>query len=403
MLREDTKEFAEVREQIRQKIKAFQEGYITRDVEKIDEFIDNMFAKDGNCFILGIGNEEFCLGINEVRDMVENDWEYWGQLNLDMESLTVTTDGTSAYFMLDGTSTYSFQDSEERYERYVKSIASYFSENSQYRNMPYRARLAQINWQLCTLLSTRQEGTREYLWPLKLSGFMHKENDEWRLKAMQFGFFRASRHPDVRYNTVLSLENDNAESKERVHIFKRSNKEFNNPDVDKFAHELQVHYLKDNNVDGLIDDNIFDDSITISSTYGNRYAGVQDAMALAELYKKSWDGITIDYESLLSLDFNEGAYFITTGYLKRHATQNQAFIEEVANLKKTLKEDIPSKDKLFRIRKDISRTIMETFKGEDYICPVRIEGVVVKNENGYFITRLNFTMPSYWIMEGMYD
>jgi len=403
MLQEDSKEFIEVKEQIKQKIEAFESGYISRNAEKLDEFMDEMFTKEGSCFVLGIGDEELCLGINEVREMIEGDWEYWGQLGLDKESLTVTTDGTSAYFMLNGTSIYSFQDSEERYERYLNSIASYFSEDSEYRNMTYRARLAQINWQLCTLLSTRQEGIREYLWPLKLSGFMCKEEDTWRFKTIQFGFFRASRHPDVRFNSVLSLENNHAESVERVQIFKFNNKEFNNPDIDKFMQELQVHYLKNNNVEGLINDGILDDGITISSTYGKTYTGIEDAMAFAELYKKSWDSITVDYDRILSLNLNEGSYFITTGYLKRHATQNQVIIEEVANLKKTLKEDMPSKDKLFRIRKNISRTIMEAFKGEDYICPVRLEGLAVKNGDRYSIARLNFTMPSYWIMEGMYD
>lgn len=403
MLQEDSKEYAEAKEQIKQKIEAFEAGYVSRDVDKLDEFMDEMFTKNGGCFVLGIGDEEVCLGINEVREMVKGDWEYWGQLGLDKESLLVTTDGTSAYFTLNGTSIYSFQDSEERYERYLKSIASYFGENSDYRNMSYRARLAQINWQLCTLLSTRKEGLREYLWPLKLSGFMCKEGNTWRLKSMQFGFLRAGRHPDVRFDTALSLENDHAESRDRMCAFKLSNKEFNNPDVDKFIQDLQANYLKNDNLNGLVDDGILNDSTTISSTYGKTYAGVEEAMAFAELCKKSWDGITVDYNRLLSLNLNDGAYFITTGYLNRHVTQNQAIIEEVANLKKTLKEDMPSKDKLFRIRKDISRTIMEAFKGEDYICPVRLEGLIVKNGDGYSIARLNFTMPSYWIMEGMYD
>lgn len=403
MLQENTREFLEVREQVKQKIEAFGTGYINRNVDNLDEFMDEMFSREGSCVVLGIGDEELCLGINEIREMVEGDWEYWGQLELNIESLKVTTDGTSAYFTLNGTSIYSFQDSEERYNRYVNSIASYFDENSEYRNMTYRARLAQINWQLCTLLSTRQDGPREYPWPLKLSGFICKEEDSWRFKSMQFGFYRASRHPDIRFYTTLSLENNHAEAKERVHMFMLNNKEYYNPEVNKFAQMLQAQYLGNNNLDGLMDDRIMDDSIIISSTYGNTYAGVEGAMAFTELYKKSWDAITVDYERLLSLKINEGAYFLATGYLKRYVTQNQAIIEEVANLKKTLNEDMPSKDKLFRIRKDISRTIMEAFKGEDYICPVRIEGMVVKKENGYSIVRLNLTLPSYWIMEGMYD
>ncbi len=403
MLDEGSMEFLEVQDKVREKIKAFLDGYVNRKIEKIDDFMEDMFSKEEACFVLGIGDEELCLGIKETREMVEVDWQSWGKLGLDIESLGITTDGTSAYFTLDGTSTYCFQDSEERYERYINSIASYFGENSVYRNLTYRARLAQINWQLSTLLSTRQEGVREYLWPLKLSGFMCKEGDNWRFKSMQFAFKRASRHPDVRFDTALSLDNVHAESRERVHIFMLSNKEFYNSEVIKFAQKLQSHYLQSNNIDGLIDDGIFDNNIIISSTYGNTYRGFEDVKAFIELYKKFWDGITVDYRRLLSLHFNEGTYFIATGYLSRHVTQNQAIIEEVANLKKTIKQDMPPKDKLFKIRKDISRTIMETFKGEDYICPVRIEGLAEKREDEYSIVRLNFTLPSYWIMEGMYD
>ena len=403
MLGESTKEFSEVKDKVKEKIQAFLAGYISRKTEKIDQFMEDMFAKDGACFVLGIGDEELCMGINEAREMVEGDWESWGQLWLDIESLELTTDGTSAYFVLNGASTYSFQDSEERYDRYIKSIASYFGENSKHRNMTYRARLAQINWQLCMLLSTRQEGTRMYQWPLKLSGVIRKEKDTWRFKCMQFAFKRASMYPDIRFDSALSLENQHAEAKERVHMFMLNNKEFNNLEIIKFVQKLQDNYLGNNNEDGLIDEGMLNDNITISSTYGSTYTGFEDVKAFVELYKKSWDSITVDYRRLLSLAFREGAYFMTTGYLKRHVTQNQAVIEEVANLKRTLKDDIPPKDKLFRIRKDISRTVMETFKGEEYICPVRIEGVAEKHGDGYSIVRMNLTLPSYWIMEGMYD
>jgi hypothetical protein len=403
MLQENTNIFLEVKEQVKERIEAFEAGYMSRNMENLDRFMDEMFCKDGGCFVLGIGDEELCLGINEAREMVEGDWEYWGQLELDKTSLSVATDGNNAFFCLNGTSIYSFQDSEERYGRYIKSIASYFNENSEYRGMTYRARLAQINWQLCTLLSTRQDGPREYPWPLKLSGVLRREEGTWRFKTMQFGFYRASRHPDIRFYTALSLENNHAEAKERVHMFMLNNKEFYNREVNEFAQKLQADYLGNNNVDELLEDNVFHKNITISSTYGDTYAGLKDVKDFVESYKKTWDGITVDCEGLLSLPFNEGSYFIATGYLKRKVTQSQSMIEEVANVKRLLKEDAPAKDRLFKIRRDISRTIMETFKGEDYICPVRIEGLAIKSGDGYSIVRLNLTLPSYWIMEGIYD
>ena len=75
-------------EEVRATLQQFQEGYTARDVAKLDEFM-TLFAPDEDIELIGIGAAkraatEWFVGRAAIRDIVEGDWTYWGNVELEV-------------------------------------------------------------------------------------------------------------------------------------------------------------------------------------------------------------------------------------------------------------------------------------------------------------------------------
>lgn len=74
----------------------YQEGYTKRDLSKIDAFIDELFVDSPETLIIGTGHGEWCKGMSGVKELLEIDWEYWGNFTLDIENAHVQIMGDHA-------------------------------------------------------------------------------------------------------------------------------------------------------------------------------------------------------------------------------------------------------------------------------------------------------------------
>lgn len=59
--------------EIRKTLKKFQQGYTKRNLEEIDSFMKKIFIDSHETSILGTGTGELALGIDEVRNLIEDD------------------------------------------------------------------------------------------------------------------------------------------------------------------------------------------------------------------------------------------------------------------------------------------------------------------------------------------
>lgn len=59
-------------------IMKFQKGYYERNLQNIDTFAEAMFIDNDEAIIIGTGNGEKCIGLEEIKDLLRIDWEYWG-------------------------------------------------------------------------------------------------------------------------------------------------------------------------------------------------------------------------------------------------------------------------------------------------------------------------------------
>jgi hypothetical protein len=94
-------------DKVRNLLQKFQDGYTHRDLEKLDEFID-MFDQSSEVEFIGIGasergGNEWFLGLEKIREIIESDWEYWGQVDIDVEGAKITINGDAAWLTTTGT------------------------------------------------------------------------------------------------------------------------------------------------------------------------------------------------------------------------------------------------------------------------------------------------------------
>ena len=94
---------------VRAVLQKFQDGYTARDLSKLDGFMQ-WFVQDDSIEMIGIGASkraanEWFEGVERVREIIESDWKYWGDVRLDVDGAKITSHGAVAWLSTTGTVT----------------------------------------------------------------------------------------------------------------------------------------------------------------------------------------------------------------------------------------------------------------------------------------------------------
>jgi len=115
-------------EAVRAVLQQFQDGYIARDVTKLDEFM-TLFAPNEDIELIGVGAakraaNEWFVGRAAIRDIVEGDWTYWGDVTLDVAGAKITVNGDVAWLITTGavTQTQAFNKALPQYLQQMKAL-----------------------------------------------------------------------------------------------------------------------------------------------------------------------------------------------------------------------------------------------------------------------------------------
>lgn len=92
--------------EVRQILQRFQDAYSARDTSKLDEFMELIVPGD-DPELIGIGasvrNEnEWFQGTERIREIIESDWTYWGDVTLDVKGARITVKGDTAWLSTTG-------------------------------------------------------------------------------------------------------------------------------------------------------------------------------------------------------------------------------------------------------------------------------------------------------------
>ena len=179
-------------EEIRSLLETFQEGYTRRDLTRIDSFI-NLFTDDAEV----IGTNGVAPGVDEwymdraaARELVAGDWEGWGDLRLDLNSMSLHSRGEVGWVAAAATVTKII--GEENYASYLEFVKTLIDDA---KLSPEQKLLHILRGGTNTVYELRRG--EKFVWALRFTAVVVREVDGWKFAQMNFSF-PTIYFPDVR-------------------------------------------------------------------------------------------------------------------------------------------------------------------------------------------------------------
>jgi hypothetical protein len=89
----------DVRTGVLASLRAFQDGYIQRNPNRLGQFMDRLFPKTADALVLGTegGNTEWVRGDAAVAQFIKADWQQWGDVRLNVDDSLIWSSGDVAW------------------------------------------------------------------------------------------------------------------------------------------------------------------------------------------------------------------------------------------------------------------------------------------------------------------
>ena len=173
-------------------LQAFQEGYVHRDVNQLDAFME-LFTPDVE--IIGTngitpGSGEWYTSRTTSRELVQGDWEGWGDLRLEMETVSIQIHGDVGWIAVPATVTEIIGD--ENYASYLDHIKEFIETSS----LPAKQKLDYILRGGTNTVYELRRGEK-FVWPLRLTGVVVRQAAGWQFAQVHFSF-PTTHFPDER-------------------------------------------------------------------------------------------------------------------------------------------------------------------------------------------------------------
>jgi hypothetical protein len=178
--------------EIRQLLQAFQDGYIRRDISQVDSFME-LFTTDAE--VIGTngvkpGVDEWYMDRAAARELVEGDWQGWGDLRLDLDSMSVRHRGDVGWVAASATVTQTI--GAENYASYLEFVRKFLDDS----NLSGEQKLLYILRGGTNTLYELRRGEK-FVWVLRFTAVVVREPNGWKFAQMNFSF-PTIYFPDVR-------------------------------------------------------------------------------------------------------------------------------------------------------------------------------------------------------------
>lgn len=182
-------------DEVRRVLYAFQDGYTARDPDRLDDVM-RLFVPEDELEVIGTGAAavegfEWCLGHQQAREIVEGDWEGWGDVRLDVEGARIHVLGEAAWLATSATVTMDLSRAEV-IEGFLAGCRDVLDgeEWSAEQKLTYLLRGG---------TNTLHELGRgeHFVWPLRFTAVLVHRDERWLFHQMQFSF-PTTRFPDER-------------------------------------------------------------------------------------------------------------------------------------------------------------------------------------------------------------
>jgi len=173
-------------DEIKHVLQRFQDGYTAREIEKLDEFM-KLFMPGEDIELIGIGaavrNEhEWFQGVERIREIIESDWKYWGDVRLEVEQSKITVMDKVAWLSTVGAILQTKHIHTDEVTRFTLDQMKEVLDNE---TLSPRDRLVEA-----AHFGVRRWREREkpsgYPWPFVFTAVLVKQESEWRFHTIHW-------------------------------------------------------------------------------------------------------------------------------------------------------------------------------------------------------------------------
>ena len=180
------------KDEIRQLLQTFQAGYTRREISQVDSFME-LFTTDAEV----IGTNGVRPGLDEwyrdrvsARELIEGDWQGWGDLRLDLDSMSVHQRGDVGWVATPATVTQTI--GAENYASYLEFVKKFLDD----AKLSAEQKLLYILRGGTNTLYELRRGEK-FVWALRFTAVVVREPNGWKFAQMNFSF-PTIYFPDVR-------------------------------------------------------------------------------------------------------------------------------------------------------------------------------------------------------------
>jgi hypothetical protein len=180
-------------QEIQQLLQTFQDGYTRRDLAQVDTFME-LFASEVE--VIGTnglkpGVDEWYLTRETARELVQGDWEGWGDFRLDLDSVSIHS--RSEVGWIAATATVTQIIGEENYASYLEYVKAYIDQPG----LSAEQKLHNILRGGTNTVYELRRGEK-FVWPLRFTAVVVRQPEGWKFAQMNFSFPTVY-FPDVRF------------------------------------------------------------------------------------------------------------------------------------------------------------------------------------------------------------
>lgn len=178
--------------EIRSLLQTFQDGYTRRDMTQVDSFME-LFTADAE--VIGTNGvkpsvDEWYMDRASARDLVEGDWYGWGDLRLDLDTMSIHSRGDVGWVAASATVTKTI--GAENYASYLEFVKTFIDDPK----LSAEQKLLHILRGGTNTVYELRRGEK-FVWALRLTAVVVREADGWKFAQMNFSF-PTIYFPDVR-------------------------------------------------------------------------------------------------------------------------------------------------------------------------------------------------------------
>lgn len=171
-------------EEVRRVLQQFQDGYTARDLSKLERFMD-LISQTDDIELIGIGasvrgGNEWFQGVEAIREIVESDWTYWGDVRLDVQTAKITVLGEVAWLSTAGVlvQTRTFDKALPFYLQQMRELLEDEDRDPD-------TQLMEATHFGLRRLRERAKG-EGHAWPLVFTAVLLKRADRWRFHTLHW-------------------------------------------------------------------------------------------------------------------------------------------------------------------------------------------------------------------------